>query len=38
MCSDPNHCHDVDWAYQNQLNEQWKKDNPDAKSSGWWSI
>jgi Fe-S cluster assembly iron-binding protein IscA len=38
MCSDPNHSHDVDWEYQNKLNEQWKIDNPNAKSDGWWSI
>lgn len=38
MCSNPNHNHSVDWAYQNKLNAEWKAANPDAKSSGWWSI
>lgn len=30
--------HDIDWEYQNQLREQWLKDNPDAKYLGWVSI
>ena len=30
--------HDIDWAYQNELREQWLKDNPDAKYLGWVSI
>lgn len=30
--------HDIDWKYQNQLREQWLKDNPDAKYLGWVSI
>ena len=29
---------DVDWEYQNQLREQWLKDNPDAEYEGWMSI
>ena len=29
---------DIDWEYQNQLREQWLKDNPDAKYLGWVSI
>jgi hypothetical protein len=29
---------DVDWAYQNQLREQWLKDNPDSEYEGWMSI
>jgi hypothetical protein len=29
---------DVDWAYQNQLREQWLKDNPNAEYEGWMSI
>jgi hypothetical protein len=29
---------DIDWEYQNQLREQWLKDNPDAKYEGWMSI
>ena len=38
MCSNPNHNHSINWEYQNQLNEEWKQANPDAKSDGWWSI
>jgi len=30
--------HDIDWEYQNQLREQWLKNNPDAKYLGWVSI
>ena len=30
--------HDINWEYQNQLREQWLKDNPDAKYLGWVSI
>jgi len=30
--------HEIDWAYQNQLHEQWLLDNPDAKYIGWMSI
>jgi hypothetical protein len=29
---------DVDWAYQNQLREQWLEDNPDSEYEGWMSI
>ena len=29
---------EIDWEYQNQLREQWLKDNPDAKYEGWMSI
>jgi hypothetical protein len=29
---------DVDWAYQNQLREQWLKDNPNSEYIGWMSI
>jgi hypothetical protein len=29
---------DVDWVYQNQLREQWLKDNPNAQYGGWMSI
>ena len=29
---------DVDWEYQNQLREQWLKDNPNAEYEGWMSI
>ena len=29
---------DVDWAYQNQLREQWLIDNPDSEYIGWMSI
>jgi hypothetical protein len=29
---------DIDWEHQNQLREQWLKDNPDAKYEGWMSI
>jgi hypothetical protein len=30
--------HEMDWAYQNQLREQWLKDNPDSEYRGWFSI
>lgn len=30
--------HETDWAYQWQLMQEWKKDNPNAKYEGWWSI
>lgn len=30
--------HEMDWAYQNQLREQWLKDHPDAEFIGWTSI
>ena len=30
--------HDINWEYQNQLREQWLKDNPEAKYIGWTSI
>ena len=33
-----NNEHDIDWEYQNQLREQWLKDNPDATYIGWMSI
>jgi hypothetical protein len=29
---------DVDWAYQNQLREQWLINNPNAEYEGWMSI
>ena len=29
---------DIDWAYQNQLREQWLKDNPDSQYIGWMLI
>jgi hypothetical protein len=29
---------DIDWEYQNQLREQWLKDNPNAQYEGWMSI
>jgi len=29
---------DICWPHQNQLREQWLKDNPDAKYEGWMSI
>ena len=29
---------DIDWEYQNQLREQWLKDNPNAQYGGWMSI
>ena len=29
---------DVNWAYQNQLREQWLLDNPEAEYEGWMSI
>lgn len=32
------HTHEVDWKKQTALQVQWKIDNPNAKSDGWWSI
>ena len=29
---------DIDWQYQNELRQQWLKDNPEAKYQGWVSI
>ena len=29
---------EVDWAYQNQIRQQWIIDNPDAEYEGWMSI
>ena len=29
---------EIDWEYQNQLREQWLKDNPNAEYEGWMSI
>jgi hypothetical protein len=29
---------EIDWEYQNQLREQWLKDNPNAQYEGWMSI
>lgn len=28
----------IDWTRQNELREQWLKDNPDAGYIGWMSI
>jgi len=30
--------HEINWGYQNQLREQWLKDNPDLEYEGWMSI
>lgn len=30
--------HETDWAYQNELREQWLLDNPDSSYIGWMSI
>jgi hypothetical protein len=30
--------HNINWAYQNKLREQWLLDNPDAQYIGWMSI
>ena len=38
MCSDKNHDHSINWAYQNELRKQWLLDNPDATYGGWMSI
>jgi hypothetical protein len=38
MCDDPDHNHDIDWAYQNKLAEEWRKAHPDAEYEGWMSI
>jgi hypothetical protein len=39
MCDSHNQGeHEINWAYQNQLREQWIKDNPDAEYEGWMSI
>jgi hypothetical protein len=29
---------DIDWQHQNELRQQWLKDNPDAEYQGWVSI
>ena len=36
LCGKPTH--EVDWKKQAELQRQWKIDNPNAKSDGWWSI
>ena len=39
MCTDHDEMtHQIDWAYQNALREQWLQDNPDAGYIGWMSI
>jgi len=38
MCAEPDHNHAIDWAYQNQLRQQWIIDNPEAEYEGWMSI
>lgn len=38
MCAEPDHNHNLDWAYQNQLRQQWIIDNPEAEYEGWMSI
>ncbi len=38
MCAEPDHNHTIDWAYQNQLRQQWIINNPDAEYEGWMSI
>lgn len=30
--------HGIDWKKQNELREQWLKDNPYAEYGGWMSI
>ena len=30
--------HQINWAYQNHLREQWLVDNPEAEYEGWMSI
>jgi hypothetical protein len=30
--------HNIDWAYQNQLNKEWKEAHPEAEYIGWTSI
>jgi len=35
---DTDNNHDIDWAYQNKLREQWLQDNPQAVYIGWTSI
>ena len=39
MCdSHDQRTHEINWAYQNQLREQWLVDNPEAEYEGWMSI
>jgi hypothetical protein len=39
MCADHDEMtHQINWAYQNALREQWLKDNPNADYIGWMSI
>lgn len=38
MCDEVDHNHDIDWAYQNQLNKEWKETHPESEYKGWWSI
>jgi len=36
-CGKPTH--EVDWAKEEAMRQQWLKENPDAgKYGGWWSI
>lgn len=30
--------HEIDWVKQNELQAEWKKNNPEPKFGGWWSI
>lgn len=39
MCdSHDQRTHEINWAHQNQLREQWLLDNPEAEYEGWMSI
>jgi len=38
MCSDEGHNHNIDWAYQNKLRQEWLAANPNADYGGWMSI
>lgn len=35
-CGEPTR--EINWQYQNELNRQWKLDNPSSGYGGWWSI
>ena len=30
--------HEIDWQKSNDYHRQWRIDNPNATSDGWWSI
>jgi len=36
LCNQPTN--EINWQKQNEMKEEWHKDNPDAKYGGWVSI